>query len=64
MKQGQWTFPELESKIESLLLEIREKERLTTLPDSIEKAYWDKWLKKQYDLHCYPKWLAKLKNLF
>lgn len=64
MKQGQWSFPDIEAKIESLLLEIKEKEQATTLPDSIDKAHWDKWLKLQYDLMRYPKWIARLKNLF
>jgi predicted nucleotidyltransferase len=64
MKQGQWSFAEIEAKIESLLLEIKEKEQITTLPEAIDQAFWDKWLKLQYDLQCYPKWLAKLKNWF
>lgn len=64
MKQGQISFADIESKIESLLLEIKEKELQTTLPESIDQKYWDKWLKLQYDLHSYPKWLAMVKNLF
>lgn len=64
IKQGQWSFPDTERKIESLLLEIREQEKYTTLPESIDQEFWDQWLKLQYDLQCYPKWLAKLKNLF
>lgn len=62
MKKGQYRFDQIEAKIESLLLEIKEKERLTTLPEAMNKKFWDKWLKLQYDLQRYPKWLAKLKN--
>lgn len=64
MKQGLVSFPEIEEKIESLLLEIREKELTTTLPESIDQEFWDKWLKRQYNLQRYPKWLAFFKNLF
>jgi predicted nucleotidyltransferase len=64
MKQGQRSFPEIEAKIEALLLEIRDKEQTTTLPAAIDQKYWDQWLQRQYDLWCYPKWWVWFKKLW
>jgi hypothetical protein len=64
IKKGEVSFADIESQIEKLLLEINELSKLSTLPEAINKPFWDKFLKTQYELALYPKWFVKLKNLF
>lgn len=64
IKQGKVPFPEVEAKIESLLLEINELSRLTTLPESINKPLWDNFLKEQHEKITLPAWWLKVKSLF
>lgn len=64
MKQGQWSFPELEAKIEHLLLEIRAKEQTSTLPEAIDQKTWGNWVQFQYDLVVYPQLWAKIRKIF
>ena len=64
MKKGQVPFKEIEAKIESLLLEITECGKTTTLPESIDQKFWDAFLVDQYEKASLNPVLYKLKSIY